>query len=523
MWRKCLLLLFIWNGFSYLSAQTQSLDALKKDFPLLTAEFEKELEAQRADYIFAVDVSGTMNRYKEIVIPALQEFFRSLEVDDYVSVIKFGGAAKNDLGSYGKIDEKVIKHLLEYAPKLYERPIDANERQLYFSYTDLDAMLHYLANDMKQINRNKLKFVFIITDFDHDPSPGKRGKEDWAGVTQRIRNEQSENDIYVFALQLPGTQAGKDYPKVRNAFPPTIDFEYQEIRTGEALSAWFQRKKGEILLDKFAALIKSKVTDPELNISPTLSIDGKLDLNLQWSPDKLVPALSIDSVRLPDDNFIFISQLPVKINDPSSNIEAGKIQYYSLYKCPLFHSLKGDLTVYSSPDVPWQNELTRLNIEWENKEAKVAVDRDIFSFCMSLWLTGTLLGAFILYVILVIMAFKRNSSKRYKVSGSFTIRYNEEEIEKVKLDNLLKASIGKSGTNINISHPSCDWLIEIYEKKYSPFLRFYKKPQYRIRLLRGSEFRIGSGKKKYDRKSSPVIIRPTTIKIGDFAIGWKLH
>jgi len=40
-----------------LRAQQQGVDALKVDYPQLMQKFGKELEGQRADYIFAIDGS----------------------------------------------------------------------------------------------------------------------------------------------------------------------------------------------------------------------------------------------------------------------------------------------------------------------------------------------------------------------------------------------------------------------------------------------------------------------------------
>ena len=54
-----------------LFAQTESFDALKADYPQLMKKFGKELEGQRADYIFAIDVSGTMSKYKDTVVCSL--------------------------------------------------------------------------------------------------------------------------------------------------------------------------------------------------------------------------------------------------------------------------------------------------------------------------------------------------------------------------------------------------------------------------------------------------------------------
>lgn len=151
-------------------------------------KFGKELEGQRADYIFAIDVSGTMNKYKDTVVPALGGFFKSLQEGDYVSIIKFGGEAINEVGSAGKIGAETITNLINYAGHVYDTPTTAYEKEKYFKWTDLDNMLHYLADDMKQIDRSRLKFVFIITDFLHDPSHSRRGNEDWGGVKKAVHN-----------------------------------------------------------------------------------------------------------------------------------------------------------------------------------------------------------------------------------------------------------------------------------------------------------------------------------------------
>ena len=101
--KKIYIIIILILCVSLLHAQQQSFDALKADYPQLMKKFGKELEGQRADYIFAIDVSGTMNKYQETVVPALGEFFKSLQEGDYVSIIKFGGEATNEVGSAGKI------------------------------------------------------------------------------------------------------------------------------------------------------------------------------------------------------------------------------------------------------------------------------------------------------------------------------------------------------------------------------------------------------------------------------------
>ena len=131
MKRIFILLLTLFFCVMSSNAQQQSFDALKADYPQLMKKFGKELEGQRADYIFAIDVSGTMNKYQETVVPALGEFFKSLQVGDYVSIIKFGSEATNEVGSAGKISPETISNLINYASHVYDKPTTAFEREKY--------------------------------------------------------------------------------------------------------------------------------------------------------------------------------------------------------------------------------------------------------------------------------------------------------------------------------------------------------------------------------------------------------
>ena len=50
----------------------QAMAAVKKNFPQLFELFQDEMQNQHANYLFAVDVSGTMNKNAPVVIPALK-------------------------------------------------------------------------------------------------------------------------------------------------------------------------------------------------------------------------------------------------------------------------------------------------------------------------------------------------------------------------------------------------------------------------------------------------------------------
>ena len=514
--KKLITLLAVFFGLSSIaSAQVESFAALKADYPQLMKKFGKDLEGQKADYVFAIDVSGTMYQYKDIVVPALGEFFKSLQEGDYVSIIKFGGEATNEVGSAGRIESETVKNLINYASHIYDRPTTEYEKEKYLRYTDLENMLHYLATDMKQIDRSKLKFVFIITDFLHDPSSAKRGKEDWNGVANRFATEQAGNDVFVFALQLPGS--GRDLEKVRKVFPKRFSFNHVPITNGNALSAWFTQRKNAILLDKFYALIAHKIQPAEFGISPSLDIDGNLDLGIFWRANPVYDKLRVDAVTTSAQSFEFKSSLPKSTKDQETRLSAGKFNHRSAtFGKPSFKKIQGDVIANASFDVPYEAELSKLGFEAPKMQAAAPISRTVFCYPLPFWLCCLIIALIIIYIVLVIRAFSKNNSNFYRINGKFEVTQNGVSVsERKKANNLDKADFGKGASFLSV--PDSNWALQIEVKRYSPFLRPLKQPQYIISMTKGTSFKVGV---KYGPHQHPAIPRNTHITVGDYRVRW---
>ena len=514
MTKRLIILITLIVGVTLVKAQ-QSLDALRADYPQLMQKFGKELECQRADYIFAIDVSGTMNKYQTTVVPALGEFFKSLQAGDYVSIIKFGGEATNEVGSAGKIEPETIKNLINYAGHIYDKPTTEYEREKYFRYTDLENMLRYLATDMKQIDRSKLKFVFIITDFLHDPSAARKGKEDWNSIAKRFATEQAGNDVYVFALQLPGT--GRDLEKVRSVFPKSFNFNHVAITSGSALSDWFTQRKNAILLDKFYALIKHKIQPVEFAIDPSLDINGNLEVGVSWKANPVYDKLRIDTICTTAKGFDFDSDLPVSTTDEDDVVEAGKLNYQkaSFWKRTV-KTVKADVTAKGSVDVPYEGELKKLGFEAPIFQAEGQVDDLVFCYPLPLWLFCLIIALIILYIILVARAFSKNGSVFYRINGKFEVTLCGDAVtERKKAQGLDTIDFGKGAGFLSV--PDANWHIRIDVKRHNPFLRPLKHPEYVVSMLKGSAFKIGV---KYGPHQHPSIPRYTNITVGDYRVRW---
>ena len=108
---------------------------LEETYPKLTELYREELSKYPAHYIFAVDVSGTMNQYSSVVTQALQPFFQALPDNDRVDVIPFGTEALPNMLSYcGVINPEVKGALNRNINNLY---VDPTYQQGFKAYTDI--------------------------------------------------------------------------------------------------------------------------------------------------------------------------------------------------------------------------------------------------------------------------------------------------------------------------------------------------------------------------------------------------
>lgn len=65
--------------------------------------------------------------------------------------------------------------------------------------------------------------------------------------------------------------------------------------------------------------------------------------------------------------------------------------------------------------------------------------------------------------------------------------------------------------------PDSDWAIRIDVRRYNPFVRPMKHPDYMATLTKGSSFKVGV---KYGIHQHPVIARHAPITIGEYRIRW---
>jgi hypothetical protein len=286
------------GGTQLASAQTDPAEMIRKDFPDLWSYYGQAAMEQKADYIIAVDVSGSMKRFREVVLPNVAAFLESLPNGDYVSIIAFGTGVRL-VGVPAQVNaasRPLIRGSLD--------SIGFTDQN-----TDLAAMARQVLDELNRPAGNSLKFVFAFTDFDHDPPAATKGKEEWDRLKDRFRAENSKNKVEFYAMKLALTEkSGRDLQKIEGIFPGL-----QIIPVNPAtLGGWFQRRKAEILRDRLKYVVEKSINGPAPSLA--FSASGQnLSASLSQGTGALLKGLRIDSVRGGGSLPMAMSPLPMSI------------------------------------------------------------------------------------------------------------------------------------------------------------------------------------------------------------------
>ena len=291
----CYTILSLSNVF----AQDTGLQFVKKQYPQLSAMFQKELVSEHATYTFAIDVSGTMRKYESIVVPALNAFVDALPNGDYVRIIRFGTTAKGSENGYlGTINDKLKGDLRKGVAQLYTNP---NDDKPFRAHTDIPAVMKEVANAL-QNSENNMNFVFILTDFRNDQL-GTNEHKIYSNDLTQIFNALEPSCIgkngRIVALRLPVDVNAPGYCldqlKDHVFSKVELNYEMQDITSESALSSWFDELKKQIMVERLRTIVKAENKVADVKFTTDIDIDGNVIANIQWQPNRLFGAVSIDS------------------------------------------------------------------------------------------------------------------------------------------------------------------------------------------------------------------------------------
>lgn len=222
--------------------------ALAKDYPLLIPRYGA---GQPADYVIAIDVSGSMRSYWPAIVDGVTRFVNAIPDGEYVSVLAFGSTARL-LATPGKMTPEGRNALALSLQRAL--PTDGT--------TDIGAGVEKALVELNRPGGEQLKFVFFFTDFRHDPPKGSayRTPDAWQRLAERRQRELGAKILDVSGCILPlGGGGPRDIGLFSSVFPETKE---APIGNPSLLAAWFRRLRDEIARDKLRASVFHDVKGP---------------------------------------------------------------------------------------------------------------------------------------------------------------------------------------------------------------------------------------------------------------------
>lgn len=469
-------------SFGAVKAQSNSaMEYLQKTYPKLTELFSDELSSYPAHYIFAVDVSGTMQQYSGVVAEALTPFFRALPNKDRVDVIPFGTEAKTGmLGYSGVIDDGVKNTLCNKICNLYTDP---NYTEEFRRHTNVKAAVDGVTNSIKNNQEYKVNIVVILTDFRNDV-PGdnecKLKQEELSSMQKSLQAQVGDTYTRFIALELPVNKNAKGYclPQLQES---VFSFGGRSLETtsidnnSNMIKQWFDQLRRDIMTTKLKAIVHDANRNSPVDLKVERDIDGWVKAKITWKPSKLYPKIKISSTTMSGGGFYFENNKEsfITTDKPTVEVELGQVKHENWG----LRTLDADINLGLTFPVPYDDELAKLEAEKPIPSTTQAGEGLIFTFFLPFWLTITLIILLILYIIGVFKAVARN--RKYCFSARVTIFDNMGN----QIGNMIRVptqksnarvTFGRAGSPSSLNISDAAWQLTIEKKNGNPFLVFAK-------------------------------------------------
>lgn len=288
----------------------EAMNKVKKAYPVAMQEYGKQMSELKTDYIIAIDVSATMGKHKDEVIPALTRFFDSIGDGNYVRIISFGTLAKEEQTRL-EISKQTRPQIIEKLNYVYDKVMnDAGMR----GHTDFVLLGNKVADLIEKDEDSDIHFLVIFSDVMDDPgtkAPGSkhRAEKDWNNLLQRF----AALDVPVNTLSTYFSHETKDEKQilesialVSKTFP---NFDYSSD-INEVLGAKLEGSKFIIYTEKLKQLIIkdiNEIGEKEL-FSSQIEKDKSVALNLDFDNEELnvkkyIRGIAIDTCILADKSY----------------------------------------------------------------------------------------------------------------------------------------------------------------------------------------------------------------------------
>lgn len=288
----------------------EAMATVKKTFPVAMQEYGKQMSELKTDYIIAIDVSATMGKHKDEVIPALTKFFDSIGDGNFVRIISFGTLAKEEQTRL-ELSKQTRPQIIAKLNYVYDKVMnDAGMR----GHTDFVLLGNKVVDLIEKDEDSDIHFLVVFSDIMDDPGTkapksNHRAEKEWSALQQRF----IALDVPVNTLSTYFSHETKDEKQilesiqlVSKSFP---NFDYSSD-INEVLGGKLEASKSIIYADKLRQLITKDINEigkKEL-FSSQIDKDKSVVLNLNLDNEdlavkKYIRGIAIDTCVLADKSY----------------------------------------------------------------------------------------------------------------------------------------------------------------------------------------------------------------------------
>ena len=451
----------------------------------------------RAHYLFTIDVSGSMDQFESVMIPCLKNFINALPDNDRVTILPFGKDVHTTIAGYSVVISQDTKSdVCRELEKIYKHPNYAKDMK---DHTNIFKAVDATA---KQILQNRKDYQVIVsifgTDFQNNiPTKGGNFRTFTSDELETMKKgwRNAVGDSYIRTIALEINEKGGDNSALKGYVLTDLrDQVFSFSKNGlevvpvgvssQTLNDWFKNMNQEIMITKLKSVVENENKAGQVCLTTSTNIDGKTHAYVSWTPTRLYEKMKIDSSFVNEEGFYFANDTANYgcWMDQQKELELGQVKHEHWG----FHHLNDSINIGVSLPSDCDEELTRLSIEKPLTSAKASSEQWIFTFFLPFWLTATICGLLLLYLILVVRAFFRNKNMKLNC----TIEINDKETGESLLSRPHKIK-GKDGVTTvgdngqyKCTERDVSWMIQLTKESPYPFL-FMKKPYWSLKACEG--------------------------------------
>lgn len=462
--------------------QGHDFEALKKEYPMLMKRYGNRLESRTAHYIFAIDISSSMQEYENVVRQSLATFVKAVPDGDQITLIAMSDENNTNYVNSIKcitINPKVRQSIVQTITSPQFRFLRTGDKS---DGSDGCTMTRKVLEAMNVVNSSDLTFVYLLTDFEYWTHKFKFDKtlEDWSGL-KSLLTDKHKGMMCKYGIELNSSKVSHPEaifkPELDNIFGP---LDYQQANSALILAQWFGHIINDIRAHKINAMLKADWKEYLDSISVSLQKDGR-DLNavINTLESDLVSDATVTLANGGGKHLEPLKEVPVTVCD--ENVWEAAVGRYKTDRTWYPSYLKEDasdarlLIFFDSPYAEEIHKLQGLCQEKADSPNAVRFNQEysVNTPAAKVWNSIVPLWVYLLVILVIIgviasIVYTMMIHPERRDTSILVKRRSTNESKPYTGDAVaFPVTIG-NGCDINV--PGANWTLKIFARRYNPII-----------------------------------------------------